>query len=119
MKKAKPRDLALLVLNREDEGFALSDVELRALWERLSWADERDRALATNLLQGVRRWRLRLDWILRKFLQFPFERLDPRILNILRIALYQICFMDRIPDRAAVDEAVRQAGAISNLSYLR
>ncbi len=64
-----------------------------------------------HLVQGVLRWRLRLDWTLRHSSRTPFERIEPPVLNILRLALYQILFMDRVPDSAAVNEAVKQAKA--------
>jgi 16S rRNA (cytosine967-C5)-methyltransferase len=66
-----------------------------------------------NLVQGVYRWRQRLDWIIEQNLQFPFSHIEPPILDILRIALYQISFMDRVPDSAAVNEAVLQAKRVS------
>jgi 16S rRNA (cytosine967-C5)-methyltransferase len=59
------------------------------------------------------RWKLRLDWVISQFVRFPFSRIQPGVLNILRMALYQIMFMDRVPDSAAVDEAVRQAKSMS------
>jgi len=65
-----------------------------------------------HLVQGVLRWRLRLDWIIRQTINFSFKKIEPSILNILRIALYQISFMDRVPESAAVNEAVKQTKAI-------
>ncbi len=59
------------------------------------------------------RWKLRLDWVIRHFVRFPFSRIQPDVLNILRMALYQILFMDRVPDSASVDEAVRQAKSVA------
>lgn len=73
--------------------------------------DTRDRALALHLVQGVLRWRLRLDWTLSRKVRFPFSRMDPLVLNILRLALFQVLFLDRVPAFAAVDEAVRQTRA--------
>jgi 16S rRNA (cytosine967-C5)-methyltransferase len=55
------------------------------------------------------RWRIRLDWAIRQVSRLPLEKLDPPVLNILRLALYQILFMDRVPESAAVDEAVNTA----------
>jgi 16S rRNA (cytosine967-C5)-methyltransferase len=75
--------------------------------------EERDRAFTVNLVQGVYRWRQRLDWMIEQALQFPFADIEPPILHILRIALYQIFFMDRVPQSAAVNEAVRQAKGVS------
>ncbi len=75
--------------------------------------NERDRAFTVHLVQGVLRWRLRLDWIIKQGVRFSFNKIDPPILNILRIALYQIFFMDRVPESAAVNEAVKQAKAVA------
>jgi 16S rRNA (cytosine967-C5)-methyltransferase len=46
--------------------------------------------------------------------RFPFQKIDPSVLNILRIALYQVFFMDRVPESAAVNEAVKQARALGS-----
>ena len=68
-----------------------------------------DRALATELVYGVLRWTKRLDAVLRRCLDRPGKKLDPGLREILRIALYQILLLDRVPDHAAVDQAVIQA----------
>jgi 16S rRNA (cytosine967-C5)-methyltransferase len=68
-----------------------------------------DRDLATEIAYGVLRWRNRLDFVLSHHSKRPLEKLDGSILTALRIGLYQIRFLDRVPDRAAVDEAVRLA----------
>jgi 16S rRNA (cytosine967-C5)-methyltransferase len=73
--------------------------------------DERDRAFISHLVQGVLRWRLRVDWIIEQTSDFPLEKIAPPILNILRLALYQIFFLDRVPESAAVNEAVNQSKA--------
>jgi 16S rRNA (cytosine967-C5)-methyltransferase len=54
---------------------------------------------------------LRLDWIIGQAAHFPLRKVDPRVLDILRLALYQIFFLDRVPESAAVNEAVKQAKA--------
>jgi len=61
------------------------------------------------LVQGVLRWRIRLDWIIEQAADFPLKKLTPRVLNILRLALFQIFFLDRVPESAAVNEAVKQS----------
>jgi 16S rRNA (cytosine967-C5)-methyltransferase len=103
-----PRNLALRVLglSRAEPG----DIE-RVLDRELKKRklDARDRAFALNLIQGVQRFRLRLDWVIKGGIRFSFKRMEPAVLNIVRIALYQILFMDRVPESAAVNEAVKQA----------
>ncbi len=104
------RDLALRALNRMDLGQGFPEPFLDRRFKGDPSLSERDRAFTVHLMQGVFRWRLRLDWIIEKNVQFPFKKIEPPVLNILRIALFQILFMDRVPESAAVNEAVRQAG---------
>ncbi len=98
-----------MILNRLSHDFAFSDKTLKAYFDKRPDLSDRDKAFILNIVQGVIRWRLRLDWIVGQFLSFPSKRLDPYILNILRIAVYQILFMDRVPEFAAVNEAVNQS----------
>jgi 16S rRNA (cytosine967-C5)-methyltransferase len=79
-----------------------------------------ERALATELVYGVLRWRGRLDWILERVLDRPVAVLDPPVRQALRLGVYQLCCLTRIPDFAAVDETVRllrTAGAGRSAGY--
>ena len=107
-----PRDLALRALNRREDSPGFSTQYLEQTLQQVPHLNERDRALTVHLVQGVYRWRLRLDGIIKQAVRFPFKKIDPPILNILRLALYQIFFMDRVPESAAVNEAVKQAKII-------
>jgi 16S rRNA (cytosine967-C5)-methyltransferase len=109
MKKETPRDLALRVLNRLSHETVLPDDTLDHGFRSDPNLDERDRAFISHLVLGVLRWRFRLDWIIEQNADFPLKKIDPAVLNILRLALHQIFFMDRVPESAAVDEAVKQA----------
>ena len=68
-----------------------------------------DRDLANEIVYGVLRWRNRLDFVLRHHSKQALDNLDPRVLGVLRIGLYQIRHLDRVPERAAVDVSVRLA----------
>ena len=68
--------------------------------------DSRDRRLFNALVYGVLRWRSRLDWIVAHFSKTPIKKIDERVLNVMRLGLFQIMFMDRIPDSAAVNTSV-------------
>ncbi len=70
-----------------------------------------DRDLAMAIVFGVLRWRGSLDWVLAHHASRPLRELDPAVLLALRIGLYQIRHLDRVPERAAVDESVRLAEA--------
>jgi 16S rRNA (cytosine967-C5)-methyltransferase len=65
-----------------------------------------DAALATELTMGVLRWRALLDFLLARHLKQPVARLDLAVSLALRIGLYQLRFLHRIPARAAVNESV-------------
>ncbi len=71
----------------------------------------RDRAFVSHLVNGVWRWRGRLDWMISGVSSRPLETVSPVVLDILRMALYQVLYMDRVPESAAVNEAVKQAKA--------
>ncbi len=68
--------------------------------------DLRDRRLLVELATGVVRWEVRLDWVLAQFYRGDYERAPPIARNAMRVALYQILFLDRIPHSAAVNESV-------------
>jgi 16S rRNA (cytosine967-C5)-methyltransferase len=72
--------------------------------------ERRDRALATQIVSGTIKWRLRLDHIIKHFSRKK-RVVSPVILNILRMSVYQLLFLDRVPDYSVTDEAVRMAKA--------
>lgn len=111
MKEDKPRRLALKILDRLSRDPAAGVLSLDSVFLRESHLTARDRAFISHLVLGVLRWRLRLDWIIAQTADFPFKKIKPTVLNILRLALFQIFFLDRVPDSAAVNEAVKQTRA--------
>jgi len=69
-----------------------------------------DRALCHELVLGVLRWQLELDAIVEHFAKRKIESLDPPVLRALRLGIYQIRFLDRVPASAAVNESVNLVG---------
>ena len=106
------RNLALKTLNSAGAAPGRGEQCLEAHFSQNPGMSERDRAFAVHLVQGVLRWQIRLDWILKQYVRFPFKKIDPSVLNILRLALFQILFLDRVPESAAVNEAVKQVKKI-------
>ena len=104
-----PRNLALTVLNGLSHRPFLSSALLDDIFRQNPHLDERDKAFFNHLVHGVLRWRLRLDWIIEQTSDFALGKISPTVLNILRLALYQIYFLDRVPQSAAVNEAVQQS----------
>ena len=64
-----------------------------------------------ELVQGVKRWELKLDYFLSQSSAIPLAKLHPLVLLILRLAAYQILMLDRVPARAAVHQAGLEARA--------
>jgi 16S rRNA (cytosine967-C5)-methyltransferase len=65
-----------------------------------------DRAFIFEMVYGSLRWLSKMDWIMSHMMERSFVSLDPRVANALRVGCYQIYYMDRVPDRAAVSETV-------------
>ncbi len=108
-RRASPaRRVALKVLRDIDEGGAFANLALDEALESSSLSPA-DRHLATELCYGVTRWRGRLDWILDQLSSRPVRDLPAFIRNILRMGLYQLFYLGRIPERAAVSESVALA----------
>ncbi len=100
-----PRGIAVKILNRVERTDSyldkLLDIELKS-----DELNDLDRRFLTELTHGVIRWKTRLDFIIEHFCKNKFAMQDPNIRNALRVALYQILFLTKIPHAAAVNEAV-------------
>ena len=83
--------------------------------------EERDRALASEIATGALRWRGAIDHVIAAFARRDPSRLDPEVLTILRLAIFQLLHLDRVPASAAVDDAVdmtRKAGKRSAAGFV-
>lgn len=101
-----PRALAVESLTRVANG-AYSNLQLDKTIAH-SDLNDADRRLLTNLVYGTIQHRLTLDYYLRSFVK-PGERLEPWVENTLLVALYQMLYLDRIPNRAIFNEAIQYA----------
>src|SRR5690349_20519201 len=102
------RDVARRVLDRVEKG-AWATLALDGELAR-SGLEDRDRRLASELIYGVLRNRLRIDRALAAHAEL--KRTPPRVVTALRVAVYQLLFLDRVPGYAAVDDAVHAARAV-------
>lgn len=107
------RDTALTVLIVCRRGGAWSDAALKQQLAR-DRLDRRDAALATRLCASVLQNRLLLDEWLSRYCKGRLTDLQPAVLEILRLALCQLRFFDRLPPSAVVNEAVEQAKRLTN-----
>ena len=106
----KTRELALKVLYKIDKEEAYSNIELNEqIKQNRKNLTEKDIGLISEIVYGVTTWRLTLDEIIKKYSKIKIKKISPWILNILRMGIYQIIFLDKIPKSAAVNESVNLA----------
>lgn len=110
---ANARLTALSALIAERRQGAWSDGVLKDYIAR-DRLDRRDAALASRLCYGVMQNRTYLDWALSGLVSIRLRDVQPVVLDILRLGAYQILFMERVPDSAAVNEAVEQCKTYAN-----
>lgn len=99
------REVAVLTLAACERQGAWSDGFLKKMLREQA-LDRRDAALASRLCYGVLQNKLLLDWNLEKFCKIRLDALEIKVLCCLRVAAYQLMFLDKIPASAAVNEAV-------------
>lgn len=109
----RAREIALKVLYEVDKNEAYSNI---ALDEALKQArknaekiEQRDVGFISEIVYGTVSWRLTIDEIIKKHSNIRLKKISPWILNILRMSIYQIMFLDKIPKSAAVNEGVNLA----------
>jgi 16S rRNA (cytosine967-C5)-methyltransferase len=105
------RKSALDMLNALDRGQQTLDSLLESFSADNVDVPKREQSLLRALVFGVLRWRGRLDYVISHFSRTRFDKINPIVLNVLRLALFQIIYLDRIPDSAAVNTAVELAKA--------
>ena len=105
------REVALNIINRVLIEGAYSNLVLS---NELNESDlnEKDRALVTELVYGTIRRKKTLDMIISNYIK-DISLMDEKVLNILRMAIYQMHFLDKVPEFAACNEAVELAKQIS------
>lgn len=117
MKPAVARQAAFGALLAVDRGAWSAE----ALAAKSLHLDARDAALASDIVFGTLRRRGELDALIGQYSKRGVEKLDPAVRVALEIALYQLRFLDRVPDHAAVNdsvELVRRAGKASAASFV-
>ena len=102
------RQTAFSILLKIEKDKAYSNIALDSAVRELS-LDSTDCAFISRLVYGVTERKITLDYVISQFLNQPIKKLKAEVLVILRLGTYQILFMDKIPDSAAVNESVSLA----------
>lgn len=103
-----PRELALKSLVKTDTSAVFSNLEINTTLSRAT-LDEKDAGLYTILYLGVLENKMLLDYVIEHYSSIPLSKIEVTELNILRLGIYQLYFLDKIPDYSAVDECVSLA----------
>ena len=104
------REIALKTLYKIEKEEAYSNIALdQIIKENKNKINERDIGFISEIVYGVTSWKLTLDEIIKKYSNIRLKKISPWILNILRMGIYQIVFLDKVPKSAAVNESVNLA----------
>jgi 16S rRNA (cytosine967-C5)-methyltransferase len=105
------RTLALDILAAAARPGQSVEERLAATLKRHPGLPRRERALLLELVQGVKRWEVRLDYLLTRLSHIPLTKLHPLVLQLLRLGAFQLLWLDRVPARAVLHEAGNLAKA--------
>lgn len=108
-KEINERELALGILLEVTREGQKSHIVIRNVLEKYQYLDKRERAFITRVSEGTIERMLELDYVIDQFSKVKTNKMKPVILNILRSAVYQLKYMDSVPDSAACNEAVKLA----------
>ena len=108
-KAVNEREIVLAILMEVTENGQYSHIVLRDVLSKYQYLEKRERAFITRVTEGTLEHMIEIDYILNRFSKVKVKKMKPVIRNILRSAVYQIRYMDRIPDRAVCSESVKLA----------
>ncbi len=103
------RELVLGILMEVTRDGEYSHIALRNVLSKYQYLDKKERAFITRVTEGTLERMIELDYIINQFSKVKVNKMKPVIRNILRMAVYQLKYMDSIPNSAVCNEAVKLA----------
>lgn len=101
------RELALEILLQLEKGEGFDGKLINAVLDKYDYLDKRDKAFIKRLTEGTTERRIELDYHLDQYSKVPVKKMKPLIRSLMRMSVYQIIYMDSVPDSAACNEAVK------------
>ncbi len=103
------RELVLDILMEVNENDQYSHLVIRDVLNKYQYLEKQERAFLTRLCEGTIEHMLEMDFIINSFSKVKVKKMKPLIRNLLRMSVYQLKYMDSIPDAAVCNEAVKLA----------
>lgn len=92
------------------ENGGYSHLVIRDVLDKYDYSNPKEKAFVKRVTEGTLERLIQIDYILDEFSKVPVSKMKPLIRNLMRMSVYQLLFMDRIPDSAVCNEAVKLAG---------
>ncbi|HHW66769.1 16S rRNA (cytosine(967)-C(5))-methyltransferase RsmB [Defluviitalea raffinosedens] len=109
MTKLNPREIAVKILCEINDDQAYSNFSLQEHFSQYTHLNTLDKAFITEMVNGTVRHMSHIDYVINQFSITKTNKMKPLILSILRVGVYQILFMSKVPVSAACNEAVKIA----------
>lgn len=109
MAEVSGREVVLDILLELSKGNEYSNILIAAVLDKYDYLDGREKAFIKRTSEGTIERRIQIDYVLDKFSKVPVKKMKPLIRELLRMSVYQILFMENIPDAAVCNEAVKLA----------
>ncbi len=109
MAEINVREVVLDLMMELSKQTEYSNVLIASVLSKYDYLDSRQKAFIKRVGEGTIERRIQIDYVLGQFSKVPVKKMKPLIRELLRMSVYQILFMDNIPDAAVCDEAVKLA----------
>lgn len=103
------REIVLDILLELSKGNEYSNILIAAVLEKYDYLDSREKAFIKRVSEGTIERRIQIDYVLDQYSKVPVKKMKPLIRELLRLSVYQLLFMEHIPDAAVCNEAVKLA----------
>ena len=103
------RELILDMLLEIEKEKTYSHILMRSVLDKYDYLTAQEKAFIKRVTEGTLERRIQIDYILDSYSKVPVKKMKPLIRNLLRMSVYQILFMDGVPDSAVCNEAVKLA----------
>ena len=104
------RELITEILLSIDKGEEHSHILLKNVLDKYDYLPQNDKNFIKRVTEGTLENRIRIDYVINMFSKTPVNKMKPLIRNLMRMSVYQVLFMDKVPDSAVCNEAVKITG---------